>query len=66
MCGQPLLPLRSRKSLHLLALLALRANREVSRDWIAGTLWPESDESQALANLRQNLSELRKAMGEAG
>lgn len=64
--GSPLPPLRSRKGLHLLALLALRANREVSRDWIAGTLWPENDESQALAYLRQNLSELRRALGESG
>ena len=40
-------PLRSRNGQHLLAL-ALHANREVSRDWLAGTLWPDSREDQAI------------------
>lgn len=58
-------PLRSRNGLHLLALLALHANQEVSREWIAGTLWPESREEQALANLRRTLTDLRRALGPA-
>ena len=56
---QPMPPLRSRSGLHLLALLALHANREVSRDWLAGTLWPDSREEQSLANLRAVLSAIR-------
>ncbi len=64
--GIPLPRLRSRKTLDLLALLALRADRSVARNWLAGMLWPDSIESQALAYLRQNLSELRSALGECG
>lgn len=62
--GQPMRRLATRKRQWLLALLALRHGREVQRDWLAGTLWPESDTSQALANLRQSLTELRRALGE--
>ena len=56
-------PLRSRKGHHLLALLALRAGREVQRDFLAGTLWPESDQAQAYYNLRRCLTDLRQALG---
>jgi len=62
---QPMPPLRSRSGLHLLALLALHANREVARDWLAGTLWPDSLEEQSLANLRRTLTDLRRALGAA-
>src|SRR5689334_20095566 len=61
--GQPIAPLRSRKGRSLLALLTLRHNRDVERAWLAGTLWPDSTESQALHNLRQTLSNLRQALG---
>src|SRR5205823_2909646 len=61
--GQPLAPLHSRKGHSLLALLTLRHEREVQRDWLAGTLWPDSTERQALHNLRQTLSNLRHALG---
>src|SRR5262245_57962621 len=61
--GQPLPHMRSRKPLWLLALLILRHPRPVEREWLAGTLWPDSDQSQAFANLRVVLSELRKALG---
>src|SRR5690349_726041 len=54
--------LATRKRQWLLALLTLRADREVERDWLAGTLWPESGEARALANLRQSLTELRSAL----
>src|SRR2546425_1428830 len=60
--GQPVLRLRSRKGQLLLALLALRAGYEVERSWLAGTLWPDSPESAALANLRSSLKELRQAL----
>ncbi|MCW3096981.1 MAG: transcriptional regulator, winged helix family, partial [Chthonomonadaceae bacterium] len=62
---RPMPPLRSRSGLHLLALLALHANREVARDWLAGTLWPDSLEEQSLANLRRTLTDLRRALGAA-
>jgi DNA-binding SARP family transcriptional activator len=63
--GLPLSRLRSRKGHQLLALLTLRAGREVERSWLAGTLWPDSEEPQALANLRMSLKDLRRALGEA-
>ena len=61
--GQPLPRVRSRKGLWLLALLTLRHGRPVEREWLAGTLWPDIDQSQAFANLRPILSELRRALG---
>src|SRR5262249_8485254 len=64
--GIPLPALRSRKPLWLLALLSLRPNRPVQREWLAGTMWPDSDQSQAFANLRPILSELRRTMGTEG
>src|SRR5215218_10277366 len=63
----PLPRLRTRKGLWLLALLALRAGRDVERDWLAGTLWPDGDEADARRSLRQSLHDLRLALGsEAG
>ncbi|HLK60175.1 MAG TPA: hypothetical protein VKU00_26675, partial [Chthonomonadaceae bacterium] len=61
--GAPLAPLRTRKGLWLLALLTLRAQRQVARSWLAGTLWPESFESDAFANLRRSLYDLHRALG---
>lgn len=61
--GQPLPPLRSRKALWLLALLTLRHNRLVERDWLAGILWPDVDQTRAFSNLRPVVSELRQALG---
>ncbi|HLK57180.1 MAG TPA: tetratricopeptide repeat protein, partial [Chthonomonadaceae bacterium] len=59
--GAPLVPLRSRKGMWLVALLALRARQEVSREWLAVTLWPDSDDP--LATLRRTLTDLRQALG---
>lgn len=61
--GHPLPPVRSRKGLWLLAQLALRQGREVDRTWLAGTLWPDSPDTQALASLRRTLTDLRAALG---
>jgi DNA-binding SARP family transcriptional activator len=61
--GEPLPRLRTRSIEWLLALLVLRHGRAVDRSWLAGTLWPDSDESQALHNLRDALVHLRKALG---
>jgi len=49
--------------LWLLALLTLRQNRPVEREWLAATLWPDLDQTQAYANLRPLLTELRRALG---
>jgi DNA-binding SARP family transcriptional activator len=61
--GEPLGHVRTRSVEWLLVLLVLRAGREVSRSWLAGTLWPESSAEQALVNLRRNLLDLRRALG---
>jgi two-component SAPR family response regulator len=61
--GVPLPPVRSRKILWAFGLLVLRNGRPVDREWLARTLWPENDLSQALANLRPNVSQLRAALG---
>jgi DNA-binding SARP family transcriptional activator len=63
--GQPLPQLRSRSVEWLLALMALRHGRPVSRPALAATLWPESRQERALLNLRGSLVELRRALGEA-
>ena len=59
----PLPQLRSHKGKWLLVLLALRHDREVDRSWLAGTLWPESSQTQALSHLRGALTDLRRALG---
>ncbi|MBC7806444.1 MAG: tetratricopeptide repeat protein [Akkermansiaceae bacterium] len=64
--GQPIPHLRSRKAQWVLCLLTLRYGRPVQREWLAGTLWPDIDQTQAFANLRPTLSELRKALGSEG
>jgi DNA-binding SARP family transcriptional activator len=61
--GAPLARLRTRKGQWLLALLALRHGCEVDRAWLAGLLWPESSEAQALGSLRNSLTDLRHALG---
>lgn len=64
--GEPLPKMRSRKALWLLALLSTRANRPVSRQWIASTLWPNVDLATAYSNLRPALCDLRQALGGGG
>src|SRR5690349_24885117 len=61
--GEPIPLQRTRSVEWLLALLVLRQGRTVDRSWLAGTLWPNSKESQALHNLRDMLVYLRKALG---
>src|SRR5262249_39640021 len=61
--GKPLRPLRTRKGLWLLALLTLRANRDVPREWLPGPPRPDHEQSQAMASLRQPLPDLRNALG---
>src|SRR5262249_1999650 len=61
--GHPFPRVRSRQSLWLLAVLALRYPRAVEREWLAGMLWPDSEQSRGFSNLRVGLSELRAALG---
>jgi predicted ATPase/DNA-binding SARP family transcriptional activator len=61
--GEPLPRLRSRKGSWLLALLALHADRDMDRDWLAATLWPGSAPASALYSLRMSLKDLRGALG---
>jgi DNA-binding SARP family transcriptional activator len=61
--GALLPPLRTRKDAWVLALLVLHAGRPLHRSWLAGTLWPDSFEPAALANLRKSLKSLRRALG---
>src|ERR1051326_6610482 len=61
--GEPLPRVRTRSVEWLLALLILRHDRAVERSWLAGTLWLDSEEGQALRNLREDLVRLRKALG---
>jgi predicted ATPase/DNA-binding SARP family transcriptional activator len=53
-----------RKAVALLAYLAV-TNRSHSREALATFLWPEYDQSHALAYLRRVLSELNKSLGES-
>lgn len=62
--GRPLPPLRSRKALWVLALLVLRQERPVEREWLAGTLWPDMEPGRGFTNLRVVLSELRRMLGD--
>src|SRR5579871_1265775 len=61
--GHPLPHLRTRKGQWLFALLALGHDRAVERDWLAGHLWPDSPQSQALYSLRRSLTDLRRGLG---
>jgi predicted ATPase/DNA-binding SARP family transcriptional activator len=61
--GIPLPRPRTRKGRWLLALLILRAGAEVERNWLAGTLWPDSSEPQAFTSLRNSLADLRQMLG---
>lgn len=58
-------PLASKKVRALLAYLVQREGVSIARTTLTGLLWGERDEGQARASLRQSLSELRTALGEA-
>ena len=46
----------------LLAVLLLQAGGDVSRDWLANLLWPETDQQTARRRLRMTLLNLRNAL----
>lgn len=54
---------RTQKGRWLLALLLLRKGQAVDRAWLAGTLWPDSTDTQAKENLRTSLKDLRRILG---
>jgi DNA-binding SARP family transcriptional activator len=56
---------RRRKELVLLAYLARRAPRTLSRGEAAALLWDQRDERHARQSLRQALTELRRVAGDA-
>jgi serine/threonine protein kinase/DNA-binding SARP family transcriptional activator len=60
--GQNIL-IRRRKAMALLAYLAVTSQPH-SRDALAALLWPEYDQSGARANLRRDLSRLKRALGD--
>jgi predicted ATPase/DNA-binding SARP family transcriptional activator len=55
--------IRRRKVWALLAYLAVTGQPH-SRDALATMFWPENDQSSALANLRRDLSRLKRAVGD--
>ena len=63
--GKPMPSTRTKKERLLLAFLAMHGGMPISRDRLASALWPESTESQGLANLRRSVANLRKALGKA-
>ena len=54
----------SSRTLALLGLLIARTGRPQDRAAIAGQFWPESGDGQALTNLRRELHDLRRILGE--
>jgi DNA-binding SARP family transcriptional activator len=59
-------PVRSSRALALVAYLAVHAGVPQPRQRIAGLLWPESGDAQALTNLRRELHHLRQVLGDDG
>ena len=62
--GRPLTAFKSDKVRALLAYLAVERETAHHRDVLAGMLWPESTSSNALALLRDVLSNLRLILGD--
>src|SRR5215813_2452570 len=48
----------------IIAFLALQRTATVARQKVAGLLWPESTDTQALTNLRRELHHLRQILPE--
>ena len=55
---------RSSRIVALVAFLVLHAGSGQARQRIAGLLWPESTDAQALTNLRRELHHLRQILGD--
>jgi DNA-binding SARP family transcriptional activator/predicted ATPase len=59
---EPVTGFKSARVRALLAYLAVEADRPHSRDVLAGLLWPDWPDREALSNLRYALSNLRRAI----
>jgi DNA-binding SARP family transcriptional activator len=55
---------QSSRAVAVLAYLVLHAGVPQSRQHIAGVLWPDSTDAQALTNLRRELHAVRRMLGE--
>ena len=62
--GEPITGFASDKVRALLAYLAVEGRRPHRRDALAGLLWPDYPDSDALASLRQAIHKLRQALSE--
>jgi len=62
--GQPVTGFKSNKVRALLAYLAVEADKPHRRESLAGLLWPDWPDRDALSNLRYALSDLRGAIGD--
>ena len=62
--GEPCV-LPTRKAQALLAYLAMPVGRSHSREKLTALLWGDAPEAQARQNLRQTLTRLRRALGDA-
>ena len=62
--GRPATEFKSNKIRALLAYLAVDADRPHSREALAGLLWPDRTDRDALSNLRYSLARLRKTLGD--
>ena len=62
--GQPVTDFKSNKVRALLAYLAVEAERPHPREVLAGLLWPDWPDRDALGNLRYALSDLRRVIGD--
>jgi DNA-binding SARP family transcriptional activator/predicted ATPase len=62
--GRPVTGFKSNKVRALLAYLAVEADRLHRRETLAGLLWPDWLDRDALGNLRYALSDLRKVIGD--
>ena len=60
--GHDTLPSKPRA---LLVVLLLQAGSDVSRDWLADLIWPETDQQTARRRLRMTLLNLRNALASA-
>ena len=61
---RPVTDFKSNKVRALLAYLAVEADRPHRREALAGLLWPDWPDRDALSNLRYALASLRRAIGD--
>ncbi len=61
---RPVTDFKSNKVRALLAYLAVEADRPHRREALAGLLWPDRTDRDALSNLRYALASLRRTIGD--